>query len=58
MGPHTLGVAWTVPQFSKSEVNRAGAVLVIETEDDFEDFARFDRALTVLNNWRSSHSFP
>lgn len=47
-------MAWTVPGFSKSEVDRAGRTLVAEnpTADQFL------HALAVMNNWRASHNFP
>jgi hypothetical protein len=47
-------MAWSQPQYSKTQVDKAGAVLVspLSTRDDIEF------ALLVVNNWRSSHSFP
>lgn len=47
-------MAWAVPENSKSEVDRAGRALVAEnsTPDQVQ------QALLILNNWRSSHSFP
>lgn len=47
-------MAWTVPEHSKSEVDRAGKVLVSEYTTD----QALQTALTVINNWRASHSFP
>lgn len=45
---------WTVPTYSRAEVNRAG--------EDYIDVAlpaeQHQLALVVINNWRSSHSFP
>ena len=53
---HVLSSAmeWAKPEFSKSQVNRAARVLLDPnaSEPDFE------RALTVVNNWRSSHYYP
>lgn len=47
-------VAWTEPAYSRSAVNRAGQTYVAN------DVSLEDRelALAVINNWRSSHSFP
>src|SRR5712692_5197950 len=48
-------MAWSKPEYSKSEVNRAGDIFMAQEE------ARTDQlvwALEVINNWRSSHSFP
>jgi hypothetical protein len=47
-------MAWTQPEYSKSQVNRAGEIL-ITPEAAPDDLGR---ALQVINNWRSSHSFP
>jgi hypothetical protein len=48
-------MAWTVPTFTRAEVNKAGRVLVQATSAPAADY---EQALTVINNWRSSHSFP
>lgn len=47
-------MAWVVPEYSKEKVKKAGAVL-LDFESDVEDL---EAALDVLNNWRSSHSYP
>ncbi|THF65266.1 RelA/SpoT domain-containing protein [Pseudothauera rhizosphaerae] len=47
-------MTWTVPEHSKSEVDRAGKLLT--TEGVYE--ADLQNALTIINNWRASHSFP
>lgn len=47
-------MAWTVPEYSKGEVDRAGDTLA-KGQASVEDE---NYALQVLNNWRSSHSFP
>jgi len=47
-------MAWTEPAYSRSRVNQAGRTLVdpaARTQERAE-------ALIVINNWRSSHSFP
>lgn len=55
-------MAWVTPQFSKVQVNRAGELLVRGKPADYEDPDKFIDAyydaLDVVNNWRSSHSFP
>lgn len=47
-------MAWATPHHTKGEVDRAGRSLV-STYVSFPDLAD---ALTVIGNWRSSHSFP
>src|ERR1700752_3280507 len=64
-------MAWATPQFSKADVDRAGAALIDEklndtlTEDPgfqrretWDAWEVYDEALRVTNNWRSSHSYP
>ena len=58
---------WTVPQVSRGEVNRAGewlaapllnggwAALFLTTEEQAE---KRRAILRIINNWRSSHSYP
>jgi ppGpp synthetase/RelA/SpoT-type nucleotidyltranferase len=47
-------MVWTKPAYGKAKVDRAGRVLINKdsTEEAKED------ALTILNNWRSSHGYP
>lgn len=47
---------WVAPAFSRGEVNRAGSLLARNGVD--ADVLAIGHALDVLNNWRSSHSFP
>ena len=56
-------VAWATPQYPRAKVDAAGAVLVrsmdITPEYWTEDFGtEYLDALAVINNWRSSHSYP
>jgi len=62
-------MAWAVPQSSKSQVDSAGDILVRDyfsqvngagetLQDDYRDFAELEGAFVIINNWRSSHSFP
>ena len=54
MFPRKAKMAWVTPQYSKKKVMRAGSTLFDENASDEE----FEEALVVLNNWRSSHSYP
>jgi hypothetical protein len=47
-------VPWTIPRYTATQVNVAGGVLV----DPLAEPEATDHALTVINNWRASHSFP
>jgi len=47
-------MAWAKPEYSKTEVNKAGDILIAQQPD----LAELPWALNVINNWRSSHSFP
>lgn len=54
MLPRKAMMAWVTPQYSKKKVMRAGSTLFDDNASDEE----FEEALMVLNNWRSSHSYP
>jgi len=47
-------MAWTKPLYGKAKVDRAGHIL---TNKDSTEEAK-EEALTILNNWRSSHGYP
>lgn len=47
-------MAWVVPEHSKSRIRQAGATLVQGGGGPEET----ERALQILNNWRSAHSYP
>ena len=47
-------MAWIVPAYSRTKVDAAGETY-IDTAATLEDR---ELALAVINNWRSSHSFP
>jgi hypothetical protein len=56
--------AWVKPEYTREDINRAGKMLLsvraapeTGTEDDV-DWEEFQHALTVINNWRSSHGYP
>jgi ppGpp synthetase/RelA/SpoT-type nucleotidyltranferase len=49
-------MAWAAPQYSREYVNIAGRSLIAEEGSITLD--ERNNALEVINNWRSSHSFP
>lgn len=58
-------MAWALPEYSRAQVDKAGGTLVaagdFEAAPDLRAFelpAEYERALVVINNWRSAHSFP
>src|SRR5437660_10354034 len=52
-------MAWTKPEHSRHEVDRAGRLLATTTSARFEeDYEKMVAALEVIDNWRSSHSYP
>ena len=52
---YDAGVAWAIPQHARREVNAAGRCLVAGTG---ASAMNHDAILAIINNWRSSHSFP
>jgi ppGpp synthetase/RelA/SpoT-type nucleotidyltranferase len=50
-----MATNWTVPEFSPQEINQAGRMLVDIADIDYDDY---EWALRVINNHRSSHSYP
>lgn len=49
-----MNMEWTVPKFKKSRVDKAGGILKQQNSSSTDK----ESALTILNNWRSAHSFP
>ena len=51
-------MAWATPQYSRNQVDLAAEFLILDA--DKGEIASYDddRALTIVNNWRASHSFP
>ena len=47
-------MAWTAPEYSRSQVNDAGVTLV----DSSASRQAKSRARTIVNNWRASQGFP
>lgn len=55
------GMAWATPQNAKNQVDMAGKIIVRGDTDVgwyFDNMDEYFRALSVVNNWRSSHNFP
>jgi putative GTP pyrophosphokinase len=48
---------WAEPNYSRAKVDAAGEVLSRE-DAGTASLAEYAEALTVLNNWRSAHSYP
>lgn len=45
---------WKVPEYSKSEINRAGGIIRnLEAAQD-----EIDKATTIIDNWRAAHAYP
>jgi ppGpp synthetase/RelA/SpoT-type nucleotidyltranferase len=56
-------MAWAEPQFPAEELNRAGKMLVRSEREDWEswsvdDWNEYGTAISIINNWRSSHAYP
>jgi hypothetical protein len=47
-------MAWTEPQYSLGKIDKAGKVLA----GGKVTVAEMDEALSIMSNWRSSHSYP
>ena len=45
---------WIEPKYSKTQVDKAGKILCEYNPGTME----FDKAMDILNNWRSIHSYP
>jgi hypothetical protein len=59
----TAYMSRAVPQYTRTQVDAAGSTLAkgLSVEDydpDDEAVVEYERALEIINNWRSSHSFP
>ena len=56
-------MTWTEPKYTKEAINKAGKTLVRTFNDDLEEWkdaewAEYDDAIHVINNWRGSHAYP
>lgn len=47
-------MAWIKPEYSRSDVNRAGDVLINDTSSEEQK----NKALEILDNWRAIHGYP
>jgi ppGpp synthetase/RelA/SpoT-type nucleotidyltranferase len=47
---------WIAPHYERQEVNAAGRCLIADENGNL--LMQHDHMLEVINNWRSSHSFP
>ena len=47
------GMAWATQQYTKAQVDEAGAALVASNPSA----DAMENNFTIINNWRSSHSF-
>ena len=45
---------WETPEYSKSEINKAGKIISDENSSNQDR----NNAINVLNNWRASHAYP
>ena len=56
---HIKAMTWTEPKYSRSQVNRAGQFLAEKADrSGAASPEEWDRALAIINNWRSSHGYP
>lgn len=54
-------LAWTKPKHTREAINAAGKTLVRWSDAsnwEFDEYEKYTAALPIINNWRSSHSFP
>ncbi len=52
-------MAWTKPEYPHRQVDSAGDILISSGKiESLADADKFENALTVINNWRSSHGCP
>ena len=60
------GLTWAKPEHSRVEVDKAGSYVAhllssrhqARLDDPFKYPGGIDKALEIVNNWRSSHNFP
>ena len=53
-GSATGSMAWTAPEYSRTQVSAAGAALI----DPSSSLNDLRRARAIINNWRAAHSLP
>lgn len=47
-------MVWAVPQYSRTQVDRAGEILSSDNQDPVQLYEAF----TIINNWRAAHQYP
>ena len=57
------GMAWAEPQYKVENLNKAGKMLVRSERENWQnwagdDWAEYEAAIAIVNNWRSSHAYP
>jgi hypothetical protein len=50
-------MAWTKPKYSNGQIDRAGTVLVAAESEPLLP-VDWSESIEIINNWRSSHSYP
>lgn len=61
LGKGQPSVIFAKPQYKREQVNKAGDALIAYDPMDllnFEAWEGYNSALPMINNWRSSHSYP
>ena len=51
-------MAWAKPVYTKGEIDAAGKRLIGFQPSNPQEWELWDQTLTVINNWRSAHSYP
>lgn len=51
-------MGWTVPGFSRQEINAASRILTDGAFRVSQNFGEATKCYDIINNWRSSHAFP
>lgn len=51
-------MVWPIPEFSRSQINKAGEVLAKDFGSEGFDFDEWLWAFNVLSNWRACHGYP
>jgi len=51
-------MVWPIPEFSRSQINRAGEILTRELQSAEFNGDEWIWAFEVLSNWRACHGYP
>jgi len=50
---------WAKPEYSRSQVDKAAKLMIMEEPDLFtSEWDRYIKARDIVDNWRSSHNYP